>query len=816
MEQVLEPPVFPVIKNLHVSEYRREAYAHAILGMVTRPALAEERTAAANQLIDLGENVDPTLDFLGRSALAAQVLAQEANLRYVRSTSEWTRLLNEAKSTGRHVRALTDGGDFSQAASVLIAVRGAALLGDVAARATVLNALATDAARRELEALRTFVLHDQQAEMDDPELLPAFDMAAEMLAARNESWWASFLEEADRHKLEFAGLSINLAVQGLSHKAAVAVGAKAGLAVSIWAVPIAAGIASWEMINDTTHALDDALLNCNLAKRLHAAPLERRQASLLDLHGRYAQFAFYESMYRALSTWGIHISALFFADIREVREHYATREARAFSVLMDHAAVARGAEVALLIDSSGSMSQNDPGDLRIAAARLFAERKAADLGVAVLDFDSRAKVLADGLSGGTASVDELNRAASHIDHKGGTDLGLALRKAADLLGGPTARLGVRSAVLLTDGKGEYDDEAAIFAARGWPVYTVGLTGAVDEALLSAIARQTGGEYFKAQGAADLQGLLGLVGSRYGNEGTLLLASDRVAPGEERRYAFDLDDAVSEILARLYWPGSDLDLVLTAPDGTNWDVARARRSGALASSATTYEQFRVANPMPGRWTATVKAVQVPANGEPFDLQIGGASPLRVDVAQAQEDTSTGTVVVPVRLRHDRGSRPRVDSLRLTVQPPSGEENLVAEQIDPFREGNLRLVHYAPQEQGDHLFRAQLRGATAQGSSFTRVQNRMVHVGAQTVGRNAGRVLGRFGGFVTISLGERNGLAPGMTVELLAAGTQEVIGAGMVMSVEHTEATVELMRLYGIAKADAGTPVRATRIDWMQEE
>ena len=806
-----EKPVFPITKNLHTSTNRAEVYSRVLLEVVTRPALAEEWATAANQLIDLIGTIDGGLDVVETAEWAGDVLAFEADLKYIRGNSEWTRLLNQAKTAGRAKRA----GDFTAASYAIRALKGVVLLSDLSTRATLLNALATDQARQELELLREFVRSDSRPEIDDPELVAGLNPALETLSARDESWWRAFAEEAEREAAEIAHFGLDLGLLVVSHKVALTMGASAGHAVSFWALPLAAGFASWNLVSDTTRAHENAILSSLLVRRLHLAPARHANAALLDMNGRYAQYHYYEAMQRSLSTWGAKTLSWIHGDIREFRDRYELRTALAYEILVGPSSAA-GAEVVLIIDSSGSMKQNDPTDLRLSAARLFAEQKGPELGVATVDFDEHARVLANGLSAGANSAAEVARSVDRVDHSGGTNLGVGLRAAHSLLDGGTARLTSRSAVLLTDGKGEYGGEAGLFADRGWSIFTIGLTGAVDEALLTAIAVQTGGEYFKAHTAADLQGVLGIVAGRHSNEAALLLASESIGPGEERVYTFTLDDAISEILARLFWPGSDLDLTLIDPAGVEWTVDRAKRAGAMGVTASTYEQFRIPAPVRGTWSARVKAVRVPVTGEPFDLQIGGPSALRVDLSHARQDTARGSVLLPVRLRSARGTPPRVSNLQVAVQAPSGAEQVCVDEHDPYQQIPLRTVEYLPEESGDHVFTTRIQGTSAAGSPFTRVETRTIYVGSATVQRNAGRVVERAGAFLTINLGRRNGIQAGMTVELTKIGGGEVIGSGTVISVQESQSSVEIQKLYGLASADPGTPARIVREEWLQEK
>lgn len=164
---------------------------------------------------------------------------------------------------------------------------------------------------------------------------------------------------------------------------------------------------------------------------------------------------------------------------------------------------------ALAIDSSGSMSWNDPDRLRVAAAQSFISgltsnefsdpSKPHDR-AAVIDFDDDAVTLQPL----TEELGDAKKAVELVDEDGGTNIGAGLSAALDQLP-RNPRLdfaldGARSyskvAILLTDGDGEYDpaltDRAKSESVR---VYTVGLGAGTNVQLLQDIADGTQGKFF---------------------------------------------------------------------------------------------------------------------------------------------------------------------------------------------------------------------------------------------------------------------------------------------------------------------------------
>lgn len=173
---------------------------------------------------------------------------------------------------------------------------------------------------------------------------------------------------------------------------------------------------------------------------------------------------------------------------------------------------AASAEVVLAIDNSLSMDSNDPSDRRVDAATAFlgamADRDYA--GVVTFGFPARTAVTLMQLDAASRTQVQtaINSAAATVPT--GTDLSGAVALSLGVLAGGLDR-NVQVIVLLTDGehagRTPYDPSAVAEAAsRSIPIFTVGLGGSTDTALLQSIAETTGGRYFAAPNASDLESI----------------------------------------------------------------------------------------------------------------------------------------------------------------------------------------------------------------------------------------------------------------------------------------------------------------------
>lgn len=172
-------------------------------------------------------------------------------------------------------------------------------------------------------------------------------------------------------------------------------------------------------------------------------------------------------------------------------------------------------DVTLVIDSSGSMLDNDPQDLRITAAKSFITNMKASDRAAIVDFDSGVTVRQNL----TADKTALSSALNQIDSNGGTDIGAGVGSAYSILTNQSDSSRTRVVILLTDGQGSYDKALSNqLKSQNIRVFTIGLTGQVDEVLLKEISSVTNGGYKQINDASGLVGVFGQFATVFGDTG----------------------------------------------------------------------------------------------------------------------------------------------------------------------------------------------------------------------------------------------------------------------------------------------------------
>lgn len=281
----------------------------------------------------------------------------------------------------------------------------------------------------------------------------------------------------------------------------------------------------------------------------------------------------------------------------------------------------QGRDFVLIIDTSGSMAGNDPKRLRAEAAKLFAATIDPRDRLAVIGFTDSAYTVWS-LQSVEGKQQSFNQAIDqYIGVYGGTNISDGLSKAYTQLDDGTSRPKV--AILLTDGQQDppesYDPKwQASFKQKTWPVYTFGLSNSADTTRLKDIATSTGGEYAPLNDAS-------LLAQFYNNlrvevTGNARLTDNTVLLVQGESYLTEITVPPFTQLAKIVttWPGSEVNTVLQAPDGT---FVNANTVDAFIEhdKQRTFEVYRLSYPMSGQWTVIAYGQELSPAGELVTLQ-----------------------------------------------------------------------------------------------------------------------------------------------------------------------------------------------------
>jgi hypothetical protein len=265
------------------------------------------------------------------------------------------------------------------------------------------------------------------------------------------------------------------------------------------------------------------------------------------------------------------------------------------------------ADVRILIDVSGSMKENDPGNLRVPAMRLMSELMPAGTVAGVWLFADDATPLI-----APAAVDDgwRKRARAELPkiHARGlyTDIERALAAATADWQGASGEL-ERHVLLLTDGVVDVSKDPAAsaasrarilsaqlaaLAASGAHVHAVALSDNVDRELIEALTGGTGGWLERADDAARLQRIFLHMLEQTAPPVTVPLEGNR----------FDIDKSISELTLLVFREGAT-PVTLTAPGAAAAWTAETAPASVNWRHEAGYDLVTVTQPPPGTWQFT---------------------------------------------------------------------------------------------------------------------------------------------------------------------------------------------------------------------
>ncbi len=173
-----------------------------------------------------------------------------------------------------------------------------------------------------------------------------------------------------------------------------------------------------------------------------------------------------------------------------------------------------GVDIAIVVDTSGSMKSTDPNHIAIEAAKLFIDMtEISDTRIALVTFSDqlgRVTTLKDIHT--ISDKESIKSNLNEISYQGDTDMGLALEKGYEILKEGRKDKKQQAILFFTDGnidlnksKTRTNEESLQETSNmvdksskdGIPIYTIGLNsdGSVDEKLLSDIAKKTNGRSY---------------------------------------------------------------------------------------------------------------------------------------------------------------------------------------------------------------------------------------------------------------------------------------------------------------------------------
>lgn len=263
-----------------------------------------------------------------------------------------------------------------------------------------------------------------------------------------------------------------------------------------------------------------------------------------------------------------------------------------------------GVDAVLVIDSSGSMKQSDPKNMRRDAARLFISLLRKEDRAGVVEFAEGSRTLAElAAAGNGRGRDALLKAAYSVGSTGAyTNIHEGLRRGFAALGEKSAN--ERIIILMSDGKIDLGDKrkeetlTAQIMNELLPelgrdhvrVYTIAFTEHSDRILLEQVAEKTGGFFCLAKTGADLHLVFSALFEKIKSPDTLPLQGN----------GFFVDKDVRELTLLATKKSPNTSVTIVDPSSKKLTLNKHGPDLNWFGSAA-FEMITVKQPAAGRWS-----------------------------------------------------------------------------------------------------------------------------------------------------------------------------------------------------------------------
>jgi VWA domain-containing protein len=276
-----------------------------------------------------------------------------------------------------------------------------------------------------------------------------------------------------------------------------------------------------------------------------------------------------------------------------------------------------------IVDDSGSMSWNDPSDLRIAAMQLLIDTQGNEkrtLGAVEFGTDA-APLFGPGLIGQNAPAFKSALTTALVEDGNGTDYNDAFAAAAAHNPNATAR------IFLTDGEHTDFVPYGNGHAGGPPVYVIGLgsiAGSPYDQLLSRIASETGGLYRRAADASAMQAAMFDMNSAIACQAPPKRFVDGFTKvGQSEAHTVKVPRRINTAQFALTWANA-LDrftitgLRIVRRGKVVARTAKVRKLKVSRRQGATFSTVRVSGLVPGKLRFVVKAARLATPGTEVSL------------------------------------------------------------------------------------------------------------------------------------------------------------------------------------------------------
>lgn len=447
-----------------------------------------------------------------------------------------------------------------------------------------------------------------------------------------------------------------------------------------------------------------------------------------------------------------------------------------------------------ILDSSGSMKENDPGDIRKTAMNIIIDQLTGNENLFIVDFDQNAAwINPDNYK--NINRNQLKAAVDRVNSDGGTNIGKGLDELQKAF--IEARVSGKSGViLLSDGLGEYSNQAEWFMQKGIPVYTVSFIGQDNSKLLSSIAGLTHGSYSRINRANEIVPVFNQFLNNISGNSLVTVYGSTITLYSKILHYFIIDPFIRSISLQLMWKGSTIGLSLRSPDGKEYSYSHPEGNW---TSGSNYSLLNIENPIAGVWEAEFYGADVPPGGEEFMFTVSADSKRKIELKDGI--SSSG---IDFKLSLEENMSKEVSSRVRIITPTQKVESIE----NPISGG--RFSYIPTDGGGNYNFDFEVLG-----NDYQRYFKRSVFIG-ENESFYSGKIVNLIGSYVKVSIGKSSGLFNGIDVRIRSALSNILVAEGFLINVNENESLMEVKQYMGNGQINVGDIVEYDLKRWLNDE
>jgi Mg-chelatase subunit ChlD len=374
----------------------------------------------------------------------------------------------------------------------------------------------------------------------------------------------------------------------------------------------------------------------------------------------------------------------------------------------------RGADIVLLIDSSGSMKKTDPKDYRKEAARLFISLLGAEDNVGVVSFGDSARQLIPLTPNSQKNRSLLFGATKKISSKEySTDITGALKKGIEELESSNRKS--RVLILMSDGKlalgdPKKDEDSYAELIRTLPeirkagikVHSIAFSELSDPKLLGDISEKTGGLFRYAKTDRDIHIMFAAIFEKIKSPDSVALKGDTFAIDKDVREAVLLISKQPGTSTELFDPSGKKNLQKKSAKNIKW------------YGSDIFDMITIREPMTGKWRVSLSSREGNRIFVLTDLK------LRSSFSAATVNKGDKIIIDAWLERDDQKiiDREVLDQVTFEaeVAEPDGKSFKLQLAVKAAPAAGVNAAEFSANQQGDYSVKI-----TAEGKTFNRTKD-----------------------------------------------------------------------------------------------